>query len=156
MRLNGQSLGVVWTAPWSVDLTGLAKAGKNELEIDVSNTWVNRLVGDARIPDEAQRLTKTNARRDPNYKGPPCPIAGLSGHGSADALRLARSRAVGVWPATGRAVLKPVPPLHDLPENEKAASHFLTFPTAARTLRGWSAQYGLAFPIISIKKRHLR
>lgn len=83
VRLNGQSLGTVWTAPWSVDLTGLVKAGKNELEIDVSNTWANRLIGDARIPHEAQRLTKTNARRDPNYKGR---LARLQGYLPTDPL----------------------------------------------------------------------
>jgi len=69
VRLNGRSLGVVWTDPWSVELTGAVKPGRNELEIDVTNVWVNRLIGDARIPDEAKRFTKTNVRRDPDFKG---------------------------------------------------------------------------------------
>lgn len=83
VRLNGKSLGVVWTDPWSVDLSGLVQAGKNELEIDVTNVWVNRLVGDARIPDEAKRLTKTNARREPDYQGR---YARLRGYLSTDPL----------------------------------------------------------------------
>jgi hypothetical protein len=61
VRLNGQPLGVVWTAPWAADLTGIAKAGRNELEIAVTNTWVNRLIGDAGLPPE-QRITKSNVR----------------------------------------------------------------------------------------------
>ncbi len=61
VRLNGQDLGVVWTDPWSVDLTGEVKPGKNELEIAVTNTWVNRLIGDAGLPEQ-KRITKTNVR----------------------------------------------------------------------------------------------
>jgi len=59
--VNGRPLGVVWTAPWTVDLTGLVKAGENELEIDVTNVWVNRLIGDSRLPVE-KRLTRSNVR----------------------------------------------------------------------------------------------
>jgi len=59
VRVNGKDLGVVWTSPWTADLTGSVKDGDNELEIDVTNLWVNRLIGDAGLP-ESQRLTKTN------------------------------------------------------------------------------------------------
>lgn len=68
VRLNGKPLGIVWTAPWTVDLTGVAKPGKNDLEIDVTNLWVNRLIGDARLPEE-KRFTRTNARRLPENQG---------------------------------------------------------------------------------------
>ncbi|HUT88017.1 MAG TPA: glycosyl hydrolase [Thermoguttaceae bacterium] len=61
VRVNGRPLGVVWTAPWTVDLTGLVKAGENELEIEVTNVWVNRLIGDSRLPVE-KRLTRSNVR----------------------------------------------------------------------------------------------
>ena len=59
VRLNGRDQGLVWTDPWTIDLTGAARAGKNELEIDVANVWQNRLIGDAGLPEE-QRRTKTN------------------------------------------------------------------------------------------------
>jgi len=60
VRLNGQDLGVVWTAPWHVEITRALKPGKNELEIDVANVWVNRLLADAALPAE-ERLTRINA-----------------------------------------------------------------------------------------------
>lgn len=59
VRLNGKDLGIVWTAPWSLDLTGALRAGRNDLEIEVTNTWMNRLIGDAGLPPE-KRITQSN------------------------------------------------------------------------------------------------
>ena len=44
--LNGQDLGTIWTSPWQVDVSGVLKQGKNELKIEVTNLWGNRLIGD--------------------------------------------------------------------------------------------------------------
>ncbi len=63
--INGKDMGIVWTAPWSVDLTGNLKEGINELKIEVTNCWANRLIGDAGLP-ESKRTTKTNVRRVPD------------------------------------------------------------------------------------------
>ncbi|HEY4062979.1 MAG TPA: glycosyl hydrolase [Puia sp.] len=57
--LNGKDLGIVWTAPWQVELSSALKSGSNRLEIEVINLWPNRLIGDAGLPPE-QRLTNTN------------------------------------------------------------------------------------------------
>jgi len=59
VRLNGKELGVVWTAPWQVDITEAVKPTGNMLEIDIVNLWPNRLIGDAKLPNE-QRRTRTN------------------------------------------------------------------------------------------------
>jgi len=59
VRLNAIDQGVVWTAPWTIDLTGAARSGGNLLEIEVANVWQNRLIGDAGLPED-QRRTKTN------------------------------------------------------------------------------------------------
>jgi hypothetical protein len=59
VRLNGKDLGVIWCAPWRIDIAGAAKPGVNQLEIDVVNLWPNRLIGDAGLPAE-QRRTRTN------------------------------------------------------------------------------------------------
>ncbi|MCC6125712.1 MAG: discoidin domain-containing protein [Pirellulales bacterium] len=61
VRLNGKDLGILWTAPWRVHISGAVQAKDNELEIEVVNTWVNRLVGDSRLPPE-KRLAKTSVQ----------------------------------------------------------------------------------------------
>lgn len=59
VRLNGKRLGVVWTAPWRVDVTDAIKPTGNDLEIGVTNLWPNRLIGDAGLPPDKQ-WTRTN------------------------------------------------------------------------------------------------
>ncbi len=61
VRLNGRDLGIVWTAPWRIEVTGALQSGVNELEIDVANLWPNRLIGDAMLP-KGERRTVTNVR----------------------------------------------------------------------------------------------
>jgi hypothetical protein len=48
--LNGKNLGVVWTAPWCVDISSAIKSKRNKLEIKVTNVWANRLIGDEQQP----------------------------------------------------------------------------------------------------------
>lgn len=55
ISINGRPLGIVWCPPWRVLIpAGLLKAKANTLEIKVTNTWVNRLIGDEREPDDAE------------------------------------------------------------------------------------------------------
>lgn len=50
VTLNGKNLGTLWTPPFKVDVTGLLQPTDNQLEIRVTNLWVNRLVGDEQYP----------------------------------------------------------------------------------------------------------
>ncbi|MCX6968376.1 MAG: glycosyl hydrolase [Verrucomicrobia bacterium] len=56
VRLNGKDLGVIWCKPWSVDIGSAVQEKNNKLEIEVVNTWINRLLADEKIP-AAQRIT---------------------------------------------------------------------------------------------------
>lgn len=62
VRLNGTSCGVVWTAPWHAEISGLVQPKDNKLEIDVANLWPNRLIGDAHLPPDKQ-FTVTNVKK---------------------------------------------------------------------------------------------
>ena len=46
VTVNGKSLGILWKAPFKVDLTGVLVPGSNRLTIKITNLWVNRLIGD--------------------------------------------------------------------------------------------------------------
>ncbi|MCX8170400.1 MAG: glycosyl hydrolase [Candidatus Bathyarchaeota archaeon] len=52
VRLNGEELGVLWKPPYRLDITEAVKSGENELEVRVTNVWVNRLIGDEQQPPE--------------------------------------------------------------------------------------------------------
>jgi len=53
--VNGKDLGVLWKPPFRVNLSGALRKGKNELDIRVTNLWVNRLIGDAALPETGKR-----------------------------------------------------------------------------------------------------
>ncbi len=59
VKLNGKDLGIAWTEPFEIELGDAAVEGVNELEIEVTNCWRNRLIGDAGLEPD-QRYTKTN------------------------------------------------------------------------------------------------
>ena len=48
--LNGKNLGIVWKKPFRLEITSAVKSGLNDLELRITNTWWNRLVGDEKYP----------------------------------------------------------------------------------------------------------
>lgn len=58
VKLNGIDVGVIWCAPWRIDISSALKKGENHLEIEVANRWVNRLLGDRQPPDANVRTVK--------------------------------------------------------------------------------------------------
>ncbi len=55
VRLNGQDLGILWHAPYRMDITEALKKGENRLDVEVTNLWVNRMIGDEELPDDSRR-----------------------------------------------------------------------------------------------------
>ncbi|TWT90268.1 F5/8 type C domain protein [Pseudobythopirellula maris] len=58
VRVNGVGLGVAWTPPYRVEMTGVLQE-HNVIEVEVANLWPNRLIGDLAAPPD-KRITRTN------------------------------------------------------------------------------------------------
>lgn len=61
VKINGQYAGGVWTPPYQLDISKYAKEGENNIEVEVTTTWKNRLIGDLNLP-EAERKTWLTAQ----------------------------------------------------------------------------------------------
>jgi hypothetical protein len=46
VSVNGKDLGILWKAPFRIDVSDALKPGSNEIRIKVTNLWVNRMIGD--------------------------------------------------------------------------------------------------------------
>lgn len=64
VTVNGKSLGILWKAPFRINVTNALQPGQNKVEIRVTNLWVNRLIGDAQ-PGVTSKITYTTM---PFYK----------------------------------------------------------------------------------------
>ncbi|MBV6458756.1 MAG: hypothetical protein HONBIEJF_01894 [Fimbriimonadaceae bacterium] len=52
VRLNGKLVATLWKPPFRIDITDSVRSGQNDLEVEVTNLWVNRLIGDEQFPDD--------------------------------------------------------------------------------------------------------
>jgi len=52
--VNGIDAGVSWIAPYTLDVTEALKKGENSLEIQITNQWANRLIGDEKLPNQTE------------------------------------------------------------------------------------------------------
>ncbi len=67
ISINGKSAGILWTKPFVLDIREFVKEGNNDLQISITNMWINRLTGDMQLPLD-KRYCKTNQLEDA-YKG---------------------------------------------------------------------------------------
>lgn len=82
--INGKRAGVVWIAPFSLDVTEYLQAGENQLSIKVANSWMNRLITDEAYPDSSGiwRENGKNVALMPDWytQNKPLPNSGKEGH----------------------------------------------------------------------------
>ena len=54
VRVNGKVCDTLWRPPFTIDITEALLGGDNLLQVDVTNLWVNRMVGDEQEPDDVE------------------------------------------------------------------------------------------------------
>lgn len=52
LRVNGKYVTTLWTSPWEADITAYVRNGENEIEVEVANLWVNRIIRDMSINED--------------------------------------------------------------------------------------------------------
>lgn len=78
VAVDGQDLGILWKAPFEVELPTGITAGRHELTVAVTNLWPNRLIGDEKQYDSTKDGTWSGLRptswydwlNDPSPKPP--------------------------------------------------------------------------------------
>jgi hypothetical protein len=73
VTINGKSVGLVWAPPYRLDVTAALKPGVNRLQINVTNEWTNRQIGDRLLPPEKRVLPQTEQTGSGLFEGPQQP-----------------------------------------------------------------------------------
>jgi hypothetical protein len=75
VRLNDQDMGILWKPPFKLDVTNGLKPGRNFLNIQVTNLWINRMIGDQQLPEDCDRSPAGNLLKWPQWllDGKPSP-----------------------------------------------------------------------------------
>ncbi len=63
LEINGTGAGVLWMPPFRKDITQFLKSGRNVIKIYITNTWVNRLVGDEQYPEDFEWTDRNQGLR---------------------------------------------------------------------------------------------
>lgn len=69
VRVNGKSVGTLWTAPWRVEISDAVQQGENKIEIEVASTWKNRLIAEKKLPEDkwSMQVDINNYTADSTY-----------------------------------------------------------------------------------------
>ena len=75
VKLDDRDLGTLWKPPFRVEVTGPLKNRGQYIEVKVVNLWVNRMIGDRRLPRGLQAPPGGNAMDWPRWllEGKPSP-----------------------------------------------------------------------------------
>ena len=61
VEINGKPVGLVWAPPYRLDVTAALRPGVNRLDMNVTNEWTNRQIGDRLLPPEKRVLFEAGA-----------------------------------------------------------------------------------------------
>lgn len=88
VKLNGVDCGIVWCPPWEARIpAGTLRAGTNTVEIEYTNNWQNRLIGDTFLP-KSDRVTTSCLQLLPSHQKPNGKVLNrYSGYASTDSLQ---------------------------------------------------------------------
>ncbi len=67
IKLNGKAFKTLWKPPFRVDISDVVRPGENDLEVKVTNLWVNRLIGDEYYPAREGRNNGDQKKRGKFY-----------------------------------------------------------------------------------------
>ncbi|MGB7736692.1 MAG: glycosylhydrolase-like jelly roll fold domain-containing protein [Thermoguttaceae bacterium] len=75
VSVNGQDLGIFWNAPFRIEATKALRSGENVLEVQVTNLWANRMIGDEQLPEDSERNPDGSLHSWPKWllEGKPSP-----------------------------------------------------------------------------------
>ena len=74
--VNGRKVEILWKMPYQVEISSFVKAGENELRIDVTNEWTNRLAGDQDLPEDQRYLPAFGRRFGRKWEPEPSGLIG--------------------------------------------------------------------------------
>ena len=80
VKVNANDCGIAWKPPYRLDITDAVRPGKNELEIDVVNLWINRMIGDEQLPMDSEWKDEFTLLKWPDWflAGKPSPTGRLT------------------------------------------------------------------------------
>ena len=70
VKINGKNKGVLWTKPFRIEISKELIQGENTFEIEIVNSWYNRVAGDQIFPNKKQ-YTSTNIDLHHDFRGRP-------------------------------------------------------------------------------------
>lgn len=75
VRVNDRPLGILWKAPFRIDVTDALQSGNNVLEVRIVNLWINRMIGDQQLSEDSQRNPDGTLQAWPQWvnEGKPSP-----------------------------------------------------------------------------------
>jgi len=54
VKINDTDFGILWKPPFRVNITSALRPGINRMEVQLTNLWGNRLIGDEQLPDDCE------------------------------------------------------------------------------------------------------